>query len=71
MKNFLKGIKMRINQNGIEQIAKLSLAMNISIEEVLLKSLALLSVCLREKKCGNKIAIVKDDKIIKEVVVGH
>jgi hypothetical protein len=58
---------MRINQKGIEEISKLALIMNISIESVMLKSLALLSVCLREKKCGNTIAIIKDNKIIKEV----
>lgn len=65
---FKKDIKMRINQKGIEEISKLALLMDIPIESVLRKSFALLSVCLREKKFGNTIAIVKDNKIIKEVV---
>ena len=59
---------MRINQKGIEEISKLALAMNVSIESVLSKSLALLSVCLREKKCGNSIVVVKNNEIVREVV---
>lgn len=59
---------MVINQKGIEEISKLALAMNVPVASVLSKSLALLSVCLREKKCGNSIVFVKNNEIVREVV---
>ena len=35
---------------------------------VLKTALSLLRVALRERKMGNQISIVKDDKVIKEIV---
>ncbi len=35
---------------------------------VLKSALALLEVALRERKAGNKIGVVKGDKVVKEIV---
>lgn len=63
------------NRFNVQFTAKQKQALDELAEEldttkvgVLKTALSLLSVALRERKNGNQIGIVKDDKVVKEIV---
>lgn len=52
-------------KQALEELAE---ELDTSKVGVLKTALSLLSVALRERKNGNQIGIVKDDKVVKEIV---
>jgi len=63
-------VKLNIQFNDRQKKALDEMADDLGTTKagVLKTALSLLEVALREKKLGNQIGVVKDDKVVKEIV---
>lgn len=61
-------LNVRFSDRQKESLEGMANDLDTTMSEVLRKALALLRVALREQRAGNQIAIVKEGKVLKEII---
>lgn len=57
-----------LTPDQVEAIDRLAKSLGINKTSVLMNGLALIRVATREKEHGNSLAVIRDGKVIKEIV---
>lgn len=63
-----KRLNVQFNDMQQEALTEMAHELGTTKAGVLKTALSLLEVALREKKQGNRIGVVKDEKVVKEIV---
>lgn len=61
-------LNVQFSEKQKQALDELAKELDTTKAGVLKTALSLLRVALREKKNGNQISVVKDDKVVKEIV---
>jgi hypothetical protein len=57
-----------LSPDQVEAIDRLAKSLGINKTSVLMNGLALIRVAINEKEQGNSLAVIRDGKVIKEIV---